>query len=163
MKGLRGFSIFLGRAFLSLFFLVSALTKVMDWQNSQRGLVSLFCDWHVYLAGMPNLQNLCAALLPWVPAFLIIVILLELIGGLLLLFGYKLRFSALLLIFVLAPMTVLFHQFWFLDGYRHDIQFVMFVKNLAIMGGLLYVANFGEKDKQKAPENNFINSSGFGN
>ncbi len=142
MRGIQLLTLFLGRMLLSLFFISSGVFKIIDWQNSQRGLITLFCDWHVYMSSSLLMQKIFSSALAWIPAILMITTLLELVGGLLLLFGIKVRIAALLLIILLVPTTLLFHQFWFLEGYRRDVQMVMFLKNLAILGGLIYAVVF---------------------
>lgn len=63
----------------------------------------------------------------------------ELLGGLALIFGFLTRLAALGLILVLIPTTLLFHNFWALEGAEAKTQMVNFMKNLAIMGGLVMV------------------------
>ena len=43
----------------------------------------------------------------------------------------------------LMPTTLLFHNFWALDGAEAKTQMVNFMKNLAILGGLAMVFAFG--------------------
>jgi len=92
---------------------------------------------------MPQVQSFLSNLLPWITTILILGTAVELIGGLLILLGIRVRFGAFLLIIFLIPTTLFFHQFWFLDGMRRDLQVVMFLKNVAIVGGLLYVLACG--------------------
>lgn len=74
-----------------------------------------------------------------IPLFLVGAALLELIGGLSLILGYKAKFGAALLLLFLIPTTFIFHDFWNATGADQAIQQIMFLKNLAIFGGLLYV------------------------
>ncbi|MCS7271144.1 MAG: DoxX family protein, partial [Gemmataceae bacterium] len=48
-----------------------------------------------------------------------------------------------LLIVFLIPATVIFHNFWAFEGQEQQMQMIMFLKNLAILGGLLLVVGFG--------------------
>jgi uncharacterized membrane protein YphA (DoxX/SURF4 family) len=41
------------------------------------------------------------------------------------------------------------HQFWFVEGGLRDVQQIMFLKNLAILGGLLMVLVFGAQAQGK--------------
>ena len=43
----------------------------------------------------------------------------------------------------MIPVTWLFHAYWGLPADQMQAQFIQFQKNLAIMGGLLYVIGFG--------------------
>lgn len=67
-----------------------------------------------------------------------------LLGGLSILFGLRARFGALLLLVFLIPVTLAMHDFWnAVDPMTVQIQRVMFMKNLALMGGALLIAYFG--------------------
>jgi len=74
-----------------------------------------------------------------IPMFLFGAALLELIGGLLLILGYKTRLGATILLLFLIPTTLIFHDFWNIVGDERALQQIMFLKNLAIFGGLLYI------------------------
>ena len=50
--------------------------------------------------------------------------------------------AALLLIF-LIPATLIFHGFWAIEGEEQGIQMAMFMKNLSIGGGLLFLIGSG--------------------
>ena len=43
----------------------------------------------------------------------------------------------------MIPTTLLFHNFWAFEGAQQTAQRIHFMKNLAIMGGILYVMAFG--------------------
>jgi putative oxidoreductase len=67
----------------------------------------------------------------------------ELLGGLAILTGFQARLASWILFVYLIPTTLLFHNFWALGGMdRVDAQ-AHFLKNVAIMGGLLFLAAFG--------------------
>jgi putative oxidoreductase len=67
----------------------------------------------------------------------------ELLGGLALIFGFLTRLAALGLILALIPTTLLFHNFWTMEGAEAKMQMANFMKNLAIMGGLATVFAHG--------------------
>ncbi len=112
-----------GRGLLSLIFLLSGFGKIADWSGTA-----------AYMASKH---------MPAVPFFLLGAILLEVGGGLALLAGFKARWAALALIFFLIPATLIFHNFWAYEGMEQKMQMINFLKNLAIMGGLLTVAAHG--------------------
>ena len=151
MRILKLIVTFFGRLFLSVIFILSAINKIIDWQNTERGLVALFCDWHSYVT-TPIWQKFFSLLLPWCPFILVVVTVLELIGGVLVLIGYRARLGAILLLIFFIPITIFFHQFWFLEGQAKEMQYVYFLKNIAIMGGLLYVLAFGAKVENSSKE-----------
>ncbi|MEM9806487.1 MAG: DoxX family membrane protein [Cyanobacteria bacterium P01_D01_bin.56] len=65
-------------------------------------------------------------------------IILQLLGSVSLLLGYKVKTGALLLIVFLIPATLIFHNF-IADG----SQINAFLKNLGLVGGLLMVIDRG--------------------
>ena len=69
--------------------------------------------------------------------FLVAAIAFEIIGGLLLLFGYKTRLGALLLITFLIPATLIFHAANLADASQTQMQVTQVLKNLAIIGALV--------------------------
>lgn len=69
---------------------------------------------------------------------------LALLGGLSIALGYKTRWGAVALIAFLAPVTLMMHNFWAVtDPMMHQLQMVMFLKNIALIGGALTFAVHG--------------------
>src|SRR5512133_916591 len=69
---------------------------------------------------------------------------LALAGGLSVAVGFWTRIGALLLVAFLVPVTLTMHAFWNVaDPTMHQIQQIMFMKNLSMLGGALLVAYFG--------------------
>jgi putative oxidoreductase len=63
-----------------------------------------------------------------------------LVGGISLVIGYRARFGATLLLIFLALACFYFHDFWtFEDPAQAQEQQIHFMKNLAMMGGMLIV------------------------
>ncbi len=67
-----------------------------------------------------------------------ITILIEAGGGLMLLFGFKTRLAAWAIFLLLIPITFFFHPAWSDIG-----QLSSFLKNLAVMGGMLCLVAHG--------------------
>ncbi len=150
MKMIRMISVFLARIFLSLVFLCSGAMKLFNWQDTERNLLTALCDWQGYAGYFLPMQECVASLVPWSALLLLLAVLLELSGGLMILFGYKEKIGAALLIILLIPATLIFHPFWFLEGNMRDIQSTMFFKNLAILGGLILVILHGAKTRSQS-------------
>ncbi len=69
---------------------------------------------------------------------------LQLIGALSVVLGYKTKIGAWLLIVFLAPVTFTMHQFWATsDPMMAQFQWGMFTRNVSIIGGLLLLSQFG--------------------
>lgn len=150
VRGLKKFLALLGRLLISILFILSAVNKIFDWQRTETGLINLFSDWQSYVSFSTLLSKFFASLISWVPEILIVVTIVELIGALLIFFGIKERFGAFLLIIFFIPATLLLHPFWFLSGAKKYFELVLFLKNLAILGGLLFLMVFGSKIKDDA-------------
>lgn len=66
------------------------------------------------------------------------------VGGLSIAAGYQAKWGALLLILFLVPVTFMMHAFWTIeDPMAHQMQMVMFLKNLSMLGGAILIAHFG--------------------
>ena len=74
--------------------------------------------------------------------FLYAAILLLVLGGLMILLGYRMRLGAILLLIYWVPLTFVVHDFWTeaVGTEEYRLQSLFFMKNLAIMGGLLLAA-----------------------
>ncbi|HLS85881.1 MAG TPA: DoxX family protein [Burkholderiales bacterium] len=73
----------------------------------------------------------------------VITILIELGGGILLLLGWQTRWVAWLLAIFVVIATLAAHRFWEFDAAQAMNQRNHFLKNFAIVGGLLFLAAFG--------------------
>ena len=70
--------------------------------------------------------------------------LIALAGGLSLLFGYRAKLGAWLLVLFLVPVTLTMHNFWAeTNPMMFQIQLTMFVRNLMLIGGALLIAYVG--------------------
>jgi len=66
-----------------------------------------------------------------------------LVGGLSILLGYRAKLGAWLIALFLVAVTPM-HKFWGItDPMMQQMQMVMFMKNLAILGGALLISQFG--------------------
>lgn len=108
----------LGRVLLATIFLVSGCGKL--------------------LAPSDAIAYIASAGLPLPPAAYAITLVVELAGGLLLLIGLKARLAALVLALFSIAAAAQFHS-----AFGDPDQWIHFMKNLAIAGGLLQVFAFG--------------------
>ncbi len=108
----------ISRILISIIFLMAGFGKIMDPQGTMG-----------YMAAMG---------MPFTGFFLLGAILMEVGGGLSVLAGYKTKWGAWALFLFLIPTTLIFHQ-----NVGDKMQMIMFLKNLAIMGGLLQLALHG--------------------
>ena len=79
--------------------------------------------------------------LPQVAA--VVAIVMELFVGLALLIGFRVRVLALAMLVFVAGTSLIGHPFWTMTGDSRDLNQVQFLKNLAIMGGLLLLSITG--------------------
>jgi len=70
--------------------------------------------------------------------------LLALAGGLSILLGYRARIGAWLIVLFLVGVTPMLHNFWTVtDPMMYQMQMVMFMKNLSMLGGALVISQLG--------------------
>jgi putative oxidoreductase len=113
----------IGRILMSAVFLISGFFKVAGYSQ----VVGYAAAKGLPLAGV---AIACAAAV-------------ELLGGIAILIGFKTRIVPWVLFLYLVPATVIFHNFWALQGMEQQDNMIHFMKNLAIMGGLLILAANG--------------------
>ncbi len=66
------------------------------------------------------------------------------LGGFSIALGYRAKWGALLIVAFLMPVTLMMHNFWSIsDPMMIQMQQAMFFKNLAMVGGALFLAFFG--------------------
>lgn len=123
MSTSRDLAALVGRILIALLFVPAGWGKIMGFAGTTGYIAS---------KGLP---------MPAVAAAIAIAV--ELGGGLLLLAGFKTRWAALALFVFLIPTTFVFHAFWNVPPEQVMAQQINFWKNVAIMGGLLYVWSFG--------------------
>ena len=119
MKALEIYGPLTGRILLSLIFILSGFAKVTNFAGS------------VGYAAVGVGESLATLAI-------IVAIIVELGGGLMLLFGFKIKWVALAVAGYTLLAALLFH-FDFTD----QAQMTNFMKNLAIAGGLLFVVVYG--------------------
>jgi putative oxidoreductase len=107
--------ILVARIFIGSLFLWAGATKVVHWKGSAE---------YMHLKKMPT------TLLP-------AAILMQIVGGLSVLLGFEARVGALLLIVYMIPAAIKMHDFWNLQGDARTTQKNMFMKDVAVLGGLL--------------------------
>ncbi len=113
----------IGRILIAVLFLPAGIEKLLHLQDTIASVAA---------AGMP-LPNIAGP----------IGALIETIGPILLIVGFYTRFSAMVLILFTALATAYFHRYWELAGAERMAGQGNFWKNVAIGGGLLYVATIG--------------------
>jgi len=117
MDSLRSTGALLGRIMLAFIFVQSGIGKI----SGPAGIMQYMAS-----AGLPRAL---------VPELFVLSVVVELVGGLMLIFGWRAELAALILLLWMIPVTMIFHV--------STGQTIEWEKNLAIMGGLLMVAVLG--------------------
>ena len=69
---------------------------------------------------------------------------LAIVGGLSILLGYRARIGAWLIVLFLVAVTPMMHKFWTVtDPMMQQMQMIMFMKNVAMLGGALLISQLG--------------------
>ncbi len=112
-----------GRILLSLIFLISGIGKIGNFAGTAGYMAT---------KGLPMAEVLLA-----------ITIVIEIGAALMIIGGFKARLGAAALFLWMIPVTFLFHNYWAMPADQQMIQQIMFMKNLGLMGGMLYIMAFG--------------------
>ena len=102
----------IGRIFISLIFLVAGIGKILNYEGTI-GYMESF--------GVPG-------------SLLIPAIIIEILFPLLIIVGYKTKFSAIILALFAILLAVIFHT-----DFSNQMQLMSFLKNFAIAGGFLII------------------------
>jgi len=119
----RSYISLVGRLLLGLIFVMSGFQKVADPGGTQVFMQAMGITWATTL-------------------FYFGAIAVELVGGVSLLLGLWSHSGAILLILFMIPTTLIFHT-----HFEDPNQMIHFMKNLAMIGGLLYVYAYGPGDR----------------
>jgi putative oxidoreductase len=112
-----------GRVMMAALFIPSGFSKLAGFQGTVGYIAS---------KGLP---------LPQLGAVAAIVV--ELLVAAALLLGWRTRWAALILVLFTLAAAVLFHDYWAAPPEQKMMQAINFWKNVAIAGGLLFVAAHG--------------------
>ena len=112
-----------GRILIGIIFLLSGLSKIGGFAGTAGWMAS---------KGLPMAEVLLA-----------LTIVIEVGASLMIIAGYQARLGAAVLFLWMIPVTFLFHNFWAMPADQQQIQQIMFMKNLGLMGGMLYIMAFG--------------------
>jgi putative oxidoreductase len=107
----------LGRIMLALIFILAGISKIQDPAGTMGYMQSM---------GVPGI-------LLWP------TIALEVLGGLAIAIGYKTRYAAFALAIFSIAAAVIFHR-----NFADQMQMILFLKNIAMAGGLLLLATSGK-------------------
>jgi putative oxidoreductase len=110
----------LGRIFLSFIFLYEAYDSVFYMQPTKTTMTEYGITWQ---------QDL----------LFIGAVTLLILGGLMILSGYRASLGAFMLLLYWVPVTFIVHSFWNDPPEVERMQAILFMKNIAITGGLLMV------------------------
>jgi putative oxidoreductase len=113
----------IGRVLLAVMFLLAGISKFTGLEGTAGYIAS---------QGLPMAQVLAVA-----------TAVLEVGAAVLLIVGWQARWAALALAAFTLLASVLFHNYWAMPAEQQMMQQLMFMKNLAIVGGLLAVFAYG--------------------
>lgn len=112
-----------GRVLLALLFLPAGIGKVTGFAGTVGYIASV---------GLP---------LPALGAVIALVV--EIAGGVALIAGFGTRIAALILALFTLVASFFFHAYWAVPADQQFVTQLLFIKNIAVVGGLLTVAAWG--------------------
>ncbi len=121
---MRDITDLIGRIFLSAIFIFEAVDTILYMDKTRLTMTQYGLTWNQDFMIYSSI-------------FLLVT------GGLMVLLGYRSTFGALLLLLYWTPVTFLVHDFWNYPKDQLRIQSILFMKDVAIIGGLLMVAGKG--------------------
>jgi putative oxidoreductase len=113
--------ILIARICLSSYFLWEGVSNVWNWKGTAEYMKS---------------KNMPSSILP-------AAVILQIVGGLSVLLGYQARIGAVLLIVFIIPAAIKMHDFWRASAPERITQKMLFMKDVAILGGLLLLLATG--------------------
>ncbi len=123
MEILHRFGPLIGRILIASIFLLSGYGKVTGFEGTVDYIASKSLP-------MPEVAAIGA-------------IIVEICGGLMLVFGWRTRLAATALFIFTGLAALFFHNFWAVPADQAQNQMIHFMKNITMMGGLLYVMVHG--------------------
>ena len=123
MEIVRMYGPLVGRVLLALIFIIAGFGKITGFDGT---------------VGYMQAYNV-----PMTQVLAVLAIIVELGGGLMIAVGWKARWAAAAIFIFVLIASFIFHAFWAVPADQAQLQNIMFMKNLAIMGGMLYVIVYG--------------------
>jgi putative oxidoreductase len=121
--GSRDVAALIGRILLAVLFVVAGYGKIGGFERTAAAIAS---------KGLP---------LPAVGTAITIAV--ELLGGMMVVLGWRTRWAAAVLIVFTMAATYFFHDYWNMVDQAARTNQIMFLKNIAVIGGLIFVWAFG--------------------
>ncbi len=131
------------------------LSRVLDWAATRLHplilLLGRLAMGAIFVgSGFGKLVNfsgfaagLAAKGLPFPILWAAVAVLVEFGGGLAVVLGIRVRLAALLMVAFTIVTALLSHNFWTMEGAERAENFIHFMKNLAIVGGFLFLFLLG--------------------
>jgi len=123
MEIVRMYGPLVGRVLLALIFIIAGFGKITGFEAT---------------VGYMQAYNV-----PMTQVLAVLAIIVELGGGLMIAVGWKARWAAAAIFIFVLIASFIFHAFWAVPADQAQLQNIMFMKNLAIMGGMLYIIVYG--------------------
>jgi uncharacterized membrane protein YphA (DoxX/SURF4 family) len=135
----------IGRVFLSIIFIIFGVSAILNWDVAYTDLDSAIVNWQMYKGNFEAVGSFLDMVTGYIPFLLGLGIFLQIVGGLMVCFGYKVKIGAFFLGLYMIGATLVYYPFWFYEGEQMTYNLVLFLKNISIFGGVLLL--FGGKSK----------------
>jgi putative oxidoreductase len=124
MRVIENICLLLGRLLMGCYFILPGLQKITNYQ--------MMTDY------------MLAHSVPATGFLLPLTIVIQIVAGLAIIIGFKGKFAAFILAGLTLLISIYMHDFWsMVEGLARTHETQNFIKNMAVMGGLLMVSSLG--------------------
>jgi len=124
MNNIENICLLAGRFLMGLYFIVPGISKITNFEGTRA-----YMEQHN---------------VPMISVLLIVTIIVQLSAGAALIVGFKGRYAAFILAGLTVVISIFMHNFWAMEeGIARGHEMQNFVKNMAIVAGLLMAAGLG--------------------
>lgn len=135
----------LGRLMLAAVFIWAGWGKLDGFSSAFVYLKQgdIFAIWGKIPGLAATAQMIASKGLPMPNLLAAAAIVVELIGGFMIAIGWKTRLAAFAILAFIIVVSLFFHNFWLMSGQEAHLNTIMFLKNMGLAGGMLYLMAHG--------------------
>lgn len=146
MTAFQIFTALLGRICFSLYFIVGGIQHILHWEIEEQLLIERLSTLLGYVGGSITAVTAIDFLLDWSFAFFVFLTACQLLGGIFVLLGIRVRMGAFLILVYLVVELFLVHQFWGdLVSIERSERLLGALRDLSLIGATLILLCVGKR------------------